>query len=161
MTLPNVDTIDSYGGLKKDYGIAVVNSETDRAADDANRAYANIAMATHTLCRAWVQFTSSATTPTIVQHDALWGNTSFVAPTIVRSAQGIFDITWPTSVTPESAEDPININIRIAGGGNALGAVFRHVQCQRQTAVTLRVHTFDTAGALQDFAGTTYNVWWT
>ena len=162
MTLPNVDTIESYGGLKEDYGIAVVNSETDRAAADANRCYSNVAMATHTNIRAWVQFTSAATTEAcaIVTHDALWGNSSFVSPTISRASQGTFDITWPAEVVPETAEAAIPINIRFAGPVNAFGNVYRHVQSSRTAANVLRIYTFDSSGVLQDFAGTTYGAWW-
>ncbi len=162
MTLPNVDTVETYGGLLVDYGIGVVNSETDRAAENANRAYANVAMATHTNVRAWARFTAAATTGAMVlqAHDALWGNTSFVVPTLSRSTQGVFDITWPTSVTPETAETAIPINIRCVGAPNVEGTSLRIPQASRQAANIVRVYTFDAAGALQDFAGTTYTVWW-
>lgn len=98
MTLPDVDTLDSLGGAKENYG-PVEDPVTDRDATLANKAYANTAMSTRTATRAWVRFTADATTPTITDHDAVWGKS--VAPTVSHVLVGKYLITWPATVTDE------------------------------------------------------------
>lgn len=100
MTLPDVDSLDTYGGELNDYR-PVVDPTTDRAAAAANQAYASIAMATHVVPRAIVRVTQAATVVTVAYHDAVWGDALAVKPTVVRNSAGNYTVTWATSFDDE------------------------------------------------------------
>jgi len=121
MVLPAISTIDNYGGELEDFA-PVTDPTTDRAAADMNAAMADVAMLGHCGIRAWCRFTAAASTGAmvLVAHDAMWGNTDAVKPTLARSSSGVFTLTWPTSVTDELG-DAHTLVLR-AGWGNAYGA---------------------------------------
>jgi hypothetical protein len=100
MTLPSTDTIQTYGGVFIDAS-PVENPLTDQASAQFNQLSASVAMSTHTVIRGWVQFTGNATTPVLVAHDSLWGNSAPVTPTVSRVGAGQYRIVWPTSVNDE------------------------------------------------------------
>jgi hypothetical protein len=102
MTLPGSATLSTYGGAKQDYLAGVTDELTDRGAAEANQAYADIAGATHTIGRAYVRFRlNAAADPTLLLHDAVWGNAPGVAPVLDWVSTGRIKITWPQTVTDE------------------------------------------------------------
>jgi hypothetical protein len=102
MTLPAVDSLALYGGALNNYR-APVDPTTDRDAAAMNKALASIAMMSHTAPRAYAKISTAATTGTMVllDHDAVWGDSPGVAPVLARTSQGIFTVTWPTTVVDE------------------------------------------------------------
>lgn len=154
MTLPDKDTLDTYGGALNDYELGVVDPTTDRGAAAANKAYASTAMMTRTAARCYAAFVTAATTGAMVlsEHDALWGNTSGVAPVLARASTGVFTVTWPTSVT-----DPLGVAHTLALRRGTLlevaGATAYHVQVARTAANIVTVRVFDMAGVAADAAG--------
>ncbi len=105
MSLPDASDIADYGGALVDYQAAIEDATTDRGAANANKAYNDCAMMTRTATRAWARFTGDAATPVLIAqpngHNAMWGSSGGVAPTLARTALGIYTITWPTSVTDQ------------------------------------------------------------
>ena len=163
MTLPDVDTIDTYDGAKVNFG-PVEDPTTDRDATGANRAYASIAMATRTLSRAWVRITTSATAPAVVAHDAVWGSGASVAPTITRLSVGEFSIVWPATVqdgipTAALGRETHAVNIRWARGsyeGNLEDPYIAAAARTSANSVLLKV--FSLAAMLVDASSATFLV---
>lgn len=163
MTLPNDDTLDTYGGICEDYGIGKVDALTDRSSDEINKMLGNVAMMTRTAIRAMVEFIAAGDNDppiTPVRHMALWGSSTLVRPSIVWSAVGTFDITWPVQVVPENQEAAIPLAIQFVLPVAVHGSSFRKAHADRLTANSIRVYTMDAAGALQDFVGTSYGIFW-
>lgn len=100
MTLPAVDTLDTYGGELSDYR-PVVDPTTDRAAAAANQAYASTAAATHVVPRAVVRVTQSGAALTVAFHDAVWGDSLAVKPTATYNSAGNYTVTWDTEFEDE------------------------------------------------------------
>lgn len=161
MTLPDVDTIDTFGGALEDYGIGIVDPTTDRAAEDGNKAFANVAMMTHTNPRAVCRFVGHATTPTDptsgLVHDAQWGDAVAVKPTVAKTGTGVYTITWPTDVDDELSESHA-LNLK-AAWGQAEGSTAYHVQCSVTSANVVTVYVFDMAGTANNAAAATISVW--
>ncbi len=101
MTLPEIDTLTTYGGGLNDYS-PPVDPTVDRSAAGANAAYASMAAMTATATRAWVRLTlNGASAPTLVAHNSNWGNQIGVAPVLTRSSVGSYLITWPSTVSDQ------------------------------------------------------------
>lgn len=150
MTLPDTDSLNTYGGELADYA-PIEDPTTDRSADAANMAFASVAMMTHTIPRAIVQFAGHATTPTRTTHDAVWGNTSGVAPTIAKTGTGVYTVTWPSSVNDELGEAH-TVSVRYPTG-SALSSTAYHVQCVATSANVVTVYTFTAGGVADNLAG--------
>lgn len=153
MTLPAIDDIDTLGGvLQNEDPIEDPLTQISAELDNINRA--NTAMMTHTLVRAMRAFIGGAvpTDPlTLLVHDAVWGSTAPVKPTVTQSATGVHDVTWPTTVDDELGESH-TVNFR-----NAFASVDGTVPIFTTATVTsanvVQVRTFSQAGALVDPAG--------
>lgn len=155
MTLPESDSLDTYGGEKNDYG-PVVDPTTDRAAADANKAFATVAMGSRMVPRVEVAFLGHATAPTVSAWEAVWKGTTTTAPVPAHSATGVYTLTFPSSVNDELIEAHV-VNMQRAWG-QAEGATAYHVQCSvSANVVTVRV--FDMAGAANDAVGATLVAW--
>jgi hypothetical protein len=100
MTLPDDDTMGTYGGPYND-AYPVEDPTTDLGAGSFNPLAGSTAAATHTAARAYVVITGNATTPTVLEHNSNWGNSNPVIPTLVRNGTGDITATWPTTVTAE------------------------------------------------------------
>lgn len=152
MTLPSTDTIATYGGLLNNYS-PVEDPTTDRDATAANKAYSSIAAATHTVPRAYVVILGHAVTPTVVEHDSVWGNSSAVVPTLARAGTGDITITWPASVT---GEDTVlqalalkrGLSVNIEGTVAGVGTISPLGDPNK-----MQLRLFDMAGVANDFAG--------
>jgi hypothetical protein len=122
--LPSAATYDSYGGEKADYS-PVEDTTTDRSADHEDEAFADVAAMTRMIPRAYVAFTTNGTTCSVVDHDAVWGNDVSVRPTVVRTALGIYTITWPSAVTDaRGASRSINLRRGLANVEDQASAAF-------------------------------------
>lgn len=158
MTFPGTDTLATYGGLLSDYA-AVEDPQTDRPASGANQAYASTAAMTHCVPRAYVVIVGNATTPTVAEHDAAWGNTAGVLPTLVRNSAGDITVAWPATVTDELGTVGVAVNLKRCAGWNIEGTVPGFVTVTPVTANTMRVRLFSAAGASTDFVGVNVTVY--
>lgn len=165
MTLPDIDDSDTFGGADLvDYVQAPVDTTTDRGANGVNPLVADVAAMTHTITRAWVQFTPAGTgAPTIQDTDAVWAKTSYVPPTVVRSMTGVYLATWPTQVydeVPNGAPGyfgPHALNLR-GGWCSCAGAGAFFINTILNSANELQVQFYDHTGTLVDPSGVEFNL---
>lgn len=153
MTLPEVDAITTYGGIKTSLA-PPTDPRTDRSAEECTIAYADIAAMTHTVRRCWARVTTAASTGAmvLVDHNAVWGTGT--APTLSRSSAGVFDIQWPTTVSDALSESHTT-NLRAAESPQVEGATDYHAQATLTDGRTMRLYVFDMAGVASDAVGTT------
>lgn len=156
--LPEVADLDTFGGAFVDAD-AVVDPETEVAASYFNRLVAQAAMASHTLPRAWVRVTAGSS-PTVADHDAVWGNSDSVKPTVARSGAGVYTVTWASSYndlqdTPESH----TVSIRAASANGSHSGALRHVQHELTSAVVVTVRSFNSGGSATDVDSFFLQVW--
>jgi hypothetical protein len=158
MTLPAIDTLDNYGGEKEDYA-SVEDPTTDRAAADANQAYASVAMMTRTVCRAWLRFTGDATTPVLLDWDAVWKGSTVTDPVIAQIATGIYTITWPATVQDELGETH-TLNLQAASCSTEGNWAFCSAAVTSANVVTVFIGTPAAAPPVaDDMAGSNFLVW--
>jgi hypothetical protein len=164
MPLPDKDSASGTFGIPFTDAHAVEDPTTDQSADQYNQMGCDVAMMTHTVPRAWVQFvgaTISGGPPdaiTVVDHDAVWGSGSGVKPTVSHTAASIYIITWATTQVDELG-DTHTLNIRkprawalIPDRSDARVAAF--------TANTITVRTFTDSGVANALNGVTIFVEW-
>lgn len=101
MGLPTVlDPAADFGLPYDDYSTAK-NSRTDLTAGKFESLCIAVAALTHSAPRAWVVVSGAATAGTtgvmLVDHDAMWGSTNAVKPTVVRNSTGSVTVTWASS----------------------------------------------------------------
>lgn len=106
MPLPSTPSTlaGDYGGVQQNYGgLPPQDPTTDMDASSWNQAACDVGMMTQTawLCRASFIGYGPANAVVIAQHQALWGNTVGVIPTVVRLGVGTYTLTWPTSVVDQ------------------------------------------------------------
>lgn len=159
MTLPDKADLAAYGGALVNYQ-PVADPTTDLDADAFNNCRADVAGMTNVTVRAMVSFVGHGTTPTDPVtgfiHSAVWGESAPVKPAKARFGAGVFDLTWPTTITDALGEE-ITVNFRRARGF-AEGSTAYHVQCEVTAANVVRVRVFDMAGAANDAVGATITV---
>jgi hypothetical protein len=166
MTLPDVDTLNTYGGGLFDYA-PVVDPTRDRPASGANQAYESVAAMTHTNWRSWVRFTlNGSATPVLVAHDANWGNAIGVAPTFTRTSAGIYTVTWPATVNDEipngvpGFSTGHTVNFRASTGNVRAVATPFDIFCTPTSANIVTVRIFNAAGSAADpGSATDCDVW--
>lgn len=171
--LPNIDSLDTYGGPMAD-AFAVVDPTTDESAKFRNWYAMNVAMLTHTGLRAMRSFVGvNGANPTDplsgFVHDALWGSAPSVKPTVVRFSEGVYDVTFPATVDTELASEAesvgggtqaqIALNLRRAVATvECSDGTLRHASAQVTGPNTVRVRCWTAAGALDDLPGQTITV---
>lgn len=160
MTFPSKDTIGTYGGVLNDYA-PVVDASTDRPASGVNQAYGSVAAMTHNAPRAFCRLVLAATTGALAlaspyPHDAAWGNSVGVQPTLARTSAGVFTITWPASVTDEIGNSQA-VSFRYAIGALE-GPNAGDIACSVTSPNVVTLYAFNVAGAANDFAGVTASV---
>lgn len=164
--------IDDYGGPMTNYE-DVVDPVTDEDAAFRNTCVSDVAMMSNTSCQAMVSFVgvngANPTDPLTGHiHVATWGGGNGVKPTVERSSEGVWDLTFPTAVdTPLTDED------ELLGGGEQEDVLFyramaqvhcsdgtlRHAAAEVTGANTVRVRGWTAAGALDDLVDQTITVW--
>ena len=157
MPLPDTDDYTAtFGGSKTNYA-PIEDVTTDEDAAVRNAYVADVAMMTATATRGWVRFTASATAPTLVAHNANWGTGAGVAPTLARTAVGVFTITIPATVT-----DPLGnthtVNIRAAWMNSRGGSSFFQGECIPTSANVVTIYIATGAGVASDAAGVDFDV---
>lgn len=158
MTLPAIDTLDTYGGAFQD-AAPVEDPTTDESAVYRNKYAANVAAMTQTACRAWCAFVGHASDPADPSshvHGAVWGNAASVKPAVSREAEGVYEITFPEEITDDLGEEHV-VNLRRAWW-NVEGET-PYVCTATVTApnvITFRV--FDASGSADDGADTVFTV---
>lgn len=143
--LPEVDGIATYGGALANYQ-PPEDPTTDEDAAWRNLYVMNVAGMTHTLVRAMRSFLGNATTPgdpsTGFVHDSVWGSDNGVKPTVVNSGTGIYDLTWPTTVTDElGGVHTINFQ-RAWGAVESSAGTFEAANAKVTGPNTVRVYTY-------------------
>ncbi len=152
--------IDSYGGEFRN-AEPVSDPTTEQSAEQANRAYEDLAQCTRTVPRAFFSFQTSsggAGAISIVDAISVYGDAGAALPTAVKNSTGTYTITY--AVEYEDAlvgteSDSVSETEQVAfrfGWGSARGAVFGHAQVD-PTNNEVTVYVFDAAGALSDLGG--------
>ena len=158
MALPSAPSDTANYGLPaggfQNYLVDASDPTTDQNAADYNRMAADCAQLTRVPLKARLTFTTNATTPVLGTYQAMWGIS--VPPTVTRSGAGVWDLTWPATVTdPLGATVATSLSFAIP---SISGATY---QQSPQWAVTapnvVRVYTYS-AGAAADIAGTVISV---
>lgn len=139
MALPDKSTFASIGGEIIDFS-AVEDPNTDLAGAFNSEVRADVAAMTRMIPRAYVAFTLSGTTCTVVEHDAVWGNDLAVVPTIVRTGTGAFTVTWPTTVT-DARGTVHSLNLRRGAVGVECAGFFG--SAKRASANSFTMVTYD------------------
>ena len=151
MPLPDVDSIDDYGGVLQNER-PVDDPTTQRSAEQVNAAFDSAAGATHTVARAWARVVLGGA-PTLAvtnPNDSVWGVSP--APTPANTGTGTYTLTFPATVSDEIGNTH-TLNLRWAEfqiEGNVFGFA--------QGSAAANVVTFTTgnsAGAVNNIAGAT------
>lgn len=159
MTLPAIDTLETFGGAKANYA-PVEDPTVDEDATHRNMYVANVAALTQTAHRAWVRFVCDDTTPTDPAgyvHGAVWGNDPLVKPAVARASTGVFTVTWPEEVTDELIQTHA-VNFRKVDRPNVEGSALYFAQATITAPNVVTVYVFDSSGAADDADGVTISV---
>lgn len=156
--LPTPATLDSYGGLKQN-DHPVEDITTDEDAGHRNEYASDTAGMTHTAARAWRRFIADPTTPgdpVSNIHDAVWGDANAVKPTVANAGTGLFDITWPTTIT-DALGNTKTLALRWARAFFEGGTAYV-VSATITGANTVRVRVWNSSFALNNATGVTFLV---
>jgi hypothetical protein len=171
VTLPDVDSLATYGGALSDYS-PVVDPTTDESVVFRNKYAANVAMMTQTAARAMRSFVGQTGVtpidPTVgFVHAAVWGSGPSMKPVLARTATGLWTVTWPSTVNSE-----LSSALASQGGGVThtvnLRRALAQVECQgtkfdataRVTAANVvEVSGWTAAGVADDLDGLVVTVW--
>lgn len=157
MALPDIASLDTYGGALSNYISAPVDPTTDRDAGAANEAYSDTAGMTATAVRAWARFTlNGAGSPVLVSHNANWGGAPAVAPSASHVSTGRLRVTWPATVT-DSLGVVHTLSLR-DGFANVRGPYIQYVG--DGAGINSRdLYVFDAAGAATNGSGEAFTVY--
>jgi hypothetical protein len=127
--LPDLPSLNTYGGAMRDYA-AAVDTTTDEGAIYRNRYVGDQVAIARTAPQAIVSFAgvnnANPTDPASgFLHQAMWGTDPTYKPTFVRSSEGVVDITWPTTV-----DDVLTDEEEELGGGLTHTVTFRRAMAQ-------------------------------
>jgi hypothetical protein len=148
-------TLGSYGAPYSDARTAE-NAETDLSADEGNQICEDLAQSTVTATRAIVRFTTvSGGAPPFsiptgnITHWTVWGSGSGTRPTITKTAQGRYTITFATSYT-DGLGDSENVVFGDALAGATSSDAADWVDCSILTVANniVTVKTFQENAAL-------------
>lgn len=148
MTLPAIDSYDTYGGNKIDYS-PVEDPATDLSADQGNQERASVAGMTRTAARAIVAFTTLSGLGTVTYFDTVWGNAFADTPIVVQGIPGVWAMGLPASITDFTGVEQ-DLNIRRAHGQVESVSDAFFVQCKKTAPNGLEIAIFDRTGALVD-----------
>lgn len=165
MGLPDSSDIsDDYGGPYANQR-PTEDGSTEMDAEFGNQLMNDVAMMTHTTPRAWVAFTghtwSGSGTDVVVpsDHDAHWGSSTPVRPTIGQASANRYVITWPATVTDQLGVAK-TLNIRYPHEPSTLDSALSRAKVVSKTANTLTIDTFNAAGSANALNGIPVYVSW-
>jgi hypothetical protein len=105
MTVPDRDSLGTYGGPWNDYQ-PVADPTTDVPATGGNQWAADTAGMTKTAVRAWGRFSTSGTSvPTLLTSFTMWPTGTNDAPVVARTTTGLYTMTLPVTVEDELGND--------------------------------------------------------
>ncbi len=153
MTLPDKDSLSTFGGAMSNYADAV-DPTTDEDAAWRNKYVADVAMSTHTVTRAARSFLGTTGGATAVAdpssgfvHDALWGDAPGVKPSITHVSTGTYDAIWPTTVQDELGESH-TVSVRRAWSAiEQADEVLKISNAKVMAAQKVRIYTYASASA--------------
>lgn len=154
--LPDRPDFDSYGGPKVN-ARAIVDPTAEMDADDHNQHALDAAMMGLTSIRAVASYVGTASNPLTAPssgnvHLAQWGSDISVKPTFNRTATGIVEITWPTTITDELGDEhTLNFSYALQPCISHTSAVIASATVSAANKLTIR--TFDAAGVATDAVG--------
>lgn len=158
MVLPEVDSLDSFGGAMSNY-TEVVDPTTDEDAAFRNAYVTDVAMMTHTITRAARSFLGTTGGATMIAdpssgfvHDAVWGSSPSVKPSATYIATGTLDLIWPSTVTDELGDSHTVQLRRATASVESSDGTFRLATAKVIGSAKVRVYTYEN-GALADLAG--------
>lgn len=155
--VPDIPDLDTFGGTFANAD-AVVDPETELAAEYFNRLNANVVGVSHTAIRAWVRVTAGVA-PSVADHDAVWGNGAGLVPTVARTGTGVYTVTWLTAYDDlQFQAEEHAITIRNASVSVSHSAA-RMIQWTLTSAVVVTVNTYDAAGVAADCDAFSLQVW--
>lgn len=148
MTLPDRDTLATYGGAMANYADPI-DPTTDEDAAWRNKYAANVAMVTHTVTRAARSFLGSTAGASGISdpttgfvHDAVWGDSSTVKPSATYIATGTYDVIWPATVNDELGTSHTLSLRRASANVESSDGSFRIATAKVTGARTVRVYTY-------------------
>ncbi len=158
--LPEVSDITTFGGTMANFA-PPEDPTTDLDCLYVNRWFAQLAMLSFTLPRAWARCTVAGAVisgPVDGDHGAVWGNTSGLKPTAARTSAGLFTLTWAASyndlqAVPES--HAVSFKSVIVTAYNGATAVISAAAVTSANVVTVR--TWTDAGVAAD--PSEFSVW--
>lgn len=170
MPLPNISSIDNYGGPKANYA-PITDPTTDEDAADRNRYVCDVAMMSHTAPRGFVRFVAvdgaAPTDPASNVHDALWGSAVGVKPAVANTGEGVWTVTLPATVDDELTAEETSlgggethtVNVRAAvAQASPVAGVLKHAVAEVTSANVITVYGFLADGTADDIAGSTITV---
>lgn len=169
MTLPDDDTLATYGGPMQNYPIDVVDPTTDEDASYRNKYAANVAMMTRVSWRAIRSFlgmtagaTALADPSTGFVHNALWGSNAADKPVGTRIATGTTDLIWPATVSDELNESHTLAFKRAIAHVESSDGTWYDAKAKVTGVRTVRVYTYKviaSAITLSDLADQVITTW--
>jgi hypothetical protein len=169
MTLPDKDSLATYGGAMSNYNDPV-DPTTDEEAEWRNKYAANVAMGTHTITRGFRSFLGTTGGATAVAdpssglvHDALWGDAPSYKPAITHVQTGVYDAIWPTTVEDELGTSH-TVSIRRAWAEvESSDGTLRIANAKVSSAQKVRIYTYEAPSttayaALANLVGETITV---
>lgn len=149
MTLPDRDTLATYGGPMANYSDPV-DPTTDEDAAWRNKYAANVAMMTRTITRAARSFLGTTGGATQIAdpssgfvHDALWGDGSSAKPVGTYVQTGVYEVAWPATVTDElGATHTLTIR-RAKAEVESSDGTLRIAHAKVMSAQRVRVYTYE------------------
>jgi hypothetical protein len=163
MPLPDVDDLDTFGGARTNYS-PKIDPTTDVGSEDINPCFANVAMMTHTVERAWVKFNGHTyvgptDTISVVDHDAVWGSGTGVKPAVSQTDANTFVITW-TATQNDLLAASHTLNIRRPSEPLTIDTALSKAKVTAFTANTITIKTFNAAGSANGLSGIPIIVGW-
>jgi hypothetical protein len=106
MTLPDIDSAHNWGADALEDFEPIFDPSTEIGAALIKPLAADVAQMTHTAIRAVVRFscttyTSGTQSQTVLSHDAVWGSSAPVIPTVTQTATGVYVVTWGSTQLDE------------------------------------------------------------
>lgn len=173
--LPAITSLNGLGGAIKNYADPV-DPTTDEHVKFRNWYVTDVAAMGHTAARAMRSFVGvNGADPTDPAsgfvHDALWGSTGPLKPPVARTGEGIWTVTWPTTVNTEmfgedvergggAATSTIAVSLRRAWAQvECTDGTLRHATAEVTAANVVKVRGYLANGTPDDLTGATITVW--